>query len=92
MTLRIAPLLLVLALVAGCAETATDAPAEPPVVTAADYTPYGEPLALDDGTPGADPTSAGRAASTSSISRNSNLSTVTCQPSVLLNANMVKVR
>ena len=50
MTLRIAPLLLVLALVAGCAETATDAPAEPPVVTAADYTPYGEPLALDDGT------------------------------------------
>lgn len=54
MTLRIAPLLLALVLVAGCAETATDAPVETapetPVATA-DYTPFGEPVALDDGTP-----------------------------------------
>lgn len=48
MTLRIAPLLLVL--VAGCAETSTDAPPATPVV-AADYVPFGEPVALDDGTP-----------------------------------------
>src|SRR5690554_5321367 len=39
-----------LLIVAGCAETATDAPVETPVATA-DYTPYGEPVALDDGTP-----------------------------------------
>lgn len=50
MTLRIASLLLALVLVAGCAETATDAPPETPVAPA-DYTPFGEPVALDDGTP-----------------------------------------
>jgi len=50
MTLRLASLFLALVLVAGCTETATDAPIATPVA-AADYTPYGEPLALDDGTP-----------------------------------------
>lgn len=50
MTLRLASLLLALVLVAGCTETATDAPVATPVATA-DYTPYGESVALEDGTP-----------------------------------------
>lgn len=56
MTLRIASLLLALVLVAGCAETATDAPTETAVETA-NYTPYGEPVALDDGAPTVAPSS-----------------------------------